>query len=155
MAMLLFPGCSREDQQPETPRGTSLTDKAAARQIFRSIPGTEAQTIIKQNRELLLLDVRTPQERRQMRIVGSLLVPLGDVIRGKLAIPPEKPVMLLCAVGGRSYVAAQILSKMGYREVYNLDGGIEAWRRAGLPLEYGPEPADHQAASITEKSEQQ
>jgi len=47
--------------------------------------------------------------------------------------------MLLCAVGGRSYIAGKVLISRGYREVYNLDGGIEAWRRAGFAVLKGPE----------------
>ena len=139
-------GCSSEEAAaPSAPGGAVQQEEKAAGPIFRSVKGPEALQILKNNPETVFLDVRTPPERSQMRIEGSKLVPVGDVIRGRLELPAEKPVMLVCAVGGRSYVAGKVLSKMGYREVYNLDGGIEAWRRAGLPVEYGPEKAKKEA----------
>lgn len=139
--ILFYSGCSGDEKQEvsSAPVDVSGTDKKETGQIFRSVPGAEARMIIEKNKDLLLLDVRTPQERHQVRIAGSYLVPIGNVMRGKIQVSRQQPVMLLCAVGGRSYVAAKVLSKMGYREVYNLEGGIEAWRRAGLPVEYGPE----------------
>ena len=94
---------------------------------------------MKTRENLQIIDVRTPQERKQFRIADSLLVPVGDVIRGVFTANPEQPLMLVCAVGGRSFVAGKVMFARGYREIYNLGGGIESWRRAGLPLETGPE----------------
>lgn len=134
-------GCSGEERPDSTVSegGAVSQEKDETRPVFKTIKGSEALKILESNPETAFLDVRTPPERRQMRIEGSKLVPIGDVMRGRLELPREQPVMLICAVGGRSYVAAKVLSKMGYREVYNLEGGLEAWRRAGLPVEYGPE----------------
>ncbi|MBT8361804.1 MAG: rhodanese-like domain-containing protein [Desulfobacterales bacterium] len=120
--------------------------------VFQSISVTEVYKLIEQKTDLSLIDVRTPQERKQMRIAGSRLVPVGDVIRGKVIFPPDKPVILVCAVGGRSYIAGKALVSRGFSRIYNMDGGIEAWRRAGLPLERGPEPA--LSASSEQKSKQ-
>ncbi len=61
------------------------------------------------------------------------------MIRGVFEADPEQPLILICAVGGRSYVAGKVMFARGYREIYNLDGGIESWRRAGFPIETGPE----------------
>ena len=141
IVQVLLCGCSGDEKQEASVASAeiSASGSTVAKQIFKSVPGVEAQRIIGANKELLLLDVRTPQERHQLRIAGSHLVPVGNIVRGKLQLPKDQPVMLVCAVGGRSYLAAKVLSRMGYREVYNLDGGIEAWRRAGLPVQYGPE----------------
>jgi len=72
-------------------------------------------------------------------IPGSVRVPVSALIRGKAQLPPpETPVLLVCAVGGRSYGLGQFLvKKKGYREVYNLEGGVEAWKQQGLPLASG------------------
>ena len=139
--LLIGSGCNGEEKgaPAASEAGTVTKGKEEAGPVFKSIPGAEAMIILQSNPDTAFLDVRTPPERRQMHIKGSTLVPVGDVIRGRLPLSKEQPVMLICAVGGRSYVAGKVLSKMGYREVYNLDGGIEAWRRAGLPLEFGPE----------------
>jgi rhodanese-related sulfurtransferase len=55
-------------------------------------------------------------------------------MKGTVPLPKDKPILLVCAVGGRSYVAAQVMSRQGFQEVYNLSGGISAWVKAGLPL---------------------
>jgi sulfur-carrier protein adenylyltransferase/sulfurtransferase len=77
-----------------------------------------------------LLDVRQPKEYDQVHIPGAVLMPLPelDVSADKLA--PEKPIIVYCAVGGRSRVAAQLLSGKGFSTVYNLKGGIKAWQGA-------------------------
>ena len=141
LAVLSFTSCSAEDdRQPPAP-ATAVSEKKAEQgeNRFRSISGIEAQELIRQKKNLLMLDVRTPQERRQIRISNSLLIPIGDVMRGRLDVPKDQPLLVVCAVGGRSYVVGKALLAMGHREVYNLDGGIEAWNRAGLPVETGPE----------------
>jgi monothiol glutaredoxin len=74
----------------------------------------------------LLLDVRTPEERETAKIEGAFL--LDDAMRGKLeGMDRSKTVVLHCHHGGRSQRAAEHLVKMGFRDVYNLAGGIDAW----------------------------
>ncbi len=77
-----------------------------------------------------LLDVRQPWEYEEDHISGAKLVPLGDLQEGTQNLNQEKPVLVYCAVGGRSRVAAQLLSGRGFQEVYNLSGGIKAFRGA-------------------------
>ena len=121
------------DQEKET------VDPVSTAPLFKTVSAAEAAELIKTRENLEVIDVRTPQERKQFRIADSRLVPVGDVIRGVFEGDPDQPLMLICAVGGRSYVAGKVMSARGYREIYNLGGGIESWRRAGLPLETGPE----------------
>lgn len=74
-----------------------------------------------------LLDVRQPKEYKIEHIPGAKLIPLGD-LDGRIGeIDPESPTIVYCAIGGRSRVAAQMLAGKGFREVYNLSGGIKAW----------------------------
>ncbi len=77
-----------------------------------------------------LLDVRQPWEYEEDHIPGAKLVPLGDLKEGTQDLDPKKPTLVYCAVGGRSRVAAQLLSGRGFQEVYNLSGGIKAFRGA-------------------------
>lgn len=102
--------------------------------VFRSISPQEALRMLNQREDIIFLDVRTPKERSGGYIPGSRLVAFGDVVTGKLELPEDKPILLVCAVGGRSFFAGQILSKKGYSEVYNLSGGVRNWSRSGLPL---------------------
>ena len=125
------------DQPSARPAAASPTDEA--KPVFRSISANEAAEMIKSRKDLQIIDVRTPQERKQFRIADTRLVAVGDIMRGVFSSDPNQPLILLCAVGGRSYIAGKVMAARGYREIYNLDGGIESWRRAGLPLETGPE----------------
>ena len=114
-------------------------EPAIAAPLFQTVSATEAVELIKTRENLQIIDVRSPQEREELRIAESRLVPMGDVIRGVFQGDPDQPLMLVCAVGGRSFVAGKVMFARGYREIYNLGGGIESWRQAGLPLETGPE----------------
>ena len=77
-----------------------------------------------------LLDVRQPWEYEEDHLPGAKLVPLGDLKEGTQNLDPAKPTLVYCAVGGRSRVAAQLLSGRGFQEVYNLAGGIKGFRGA-------------------------
>ncbi len=142
LSLLLAFGTSGVEQNAAPVVENQPAEKSKVQPVFRTISAVEAASIIEQNKDILILDVRTPQERKQVRISGSKLVPVGDVIRGKFETDADQPIMLVCAVGGRSYFAGKVMISRGYQEVYNLDGGIEAWRRVGLPVEKGPELLD-------------
>lgn len=106
---------------------------------FSSISPADAKRLLETRTDILLVDVRSPEELREGSIKGSVLIPFFSVMRGQHNLVPDKPVILVCAVGGRSYAAGQMLAAKGFREVYNLSGGMSAWKRAGLPVEY-PQP---------------
>ena len=81
-----------------------------------------------QTDELTILDVRQPKEYEQSHIPGATLIPL-PVLGNRLAeLDSEKPVLVYCAVGGRSRVAAQMLAEEGFKQVYNASGGIKTWQ---------------------------
>lgn len=86
-----------------------------------------------------ILDVRQPWEYEKEHITGAKLIPLPQLTEKIGELDPEKSIIVNCAVGGRSRVAAQLLSGQGFKEVYNLKGGILAWkgRKATGPVESG------------------
>ncbi|MFW6123322.1 MAG: rhodanese-like domain-containing protein [Thermodesulfobacteriota bacterium] len=92
----------------------------------------EARKFMDQHEEgtYTLLDVRQPWEYEEDHLPGATLVPLGDLKEGTQDLDSDKPTLVYCAVGGRSRVAAQLLSGRGFEEVYNLSGGIKAYRGA-------------------------
>lgn len=100
----------------------------------RDITSTEAKTIIDRSKNAYLLDVRTPDERRQGYIAGSVLIPIDQVEKRIAEIPKKRPVIVYCAVGSRSRSVAQALARSGYAEVYNMKDGIYGWYRNGLPV---------------------
>ena len=100
----------------------------------RNISSVEAKGLLSKNRNVYLLDVRTPEEFRQGRLRGAVLIPISELERRIGEIPKNRPVIVYCAVGSRSSVVAGFLAQRGYREVYNMADGIVGWYRNGLPI---------------------
>ncbi|SIO25708.1 rhodanese-like domain-containing protein [Agromyces cerinus] len=86
--------------------------------------------------DAVILDVREPGELAQARIEGTLDIPLGELVERVAEVPSDTTVYVLCHAGGRSAQAAQYLESRGIDAV-NIDGGIVAWHRAGLPVILG------------------
>ncbi len=82
-----------------------------------------------EGRELLLLDVREPEEVAKARIPGARPIPLGELEAriAELAAWRQRPVVVHCHKGGRSARAVRWLREQGFERVENLAGGIEAW----------------------------
>jgi rhodanese-related sulfurtransferase len=80
------------------------------------------------------IDVRAASERAQKRIAGSLHLPLNRLHERLAEIPRDRPVLLSCAGGYRSSIAASLLQRDGVTNVSELAGGITAWETAGLPV---------------------
>ena len=135
-AALSLVSCSNDNQgESSSSKGEGKNIIAAQQTGLRSVPVRQAMQLMQSKKGMLLLDVRTEQEQRMNgTIEGAYLVPIWAIMQNKLNLPLETPIMLFCAVGGRSYWADQLLVRHGYKEVYNLEGGIDAWKKAGLPL---------------------
>lgn len=140
---LILAGCSTEQPeannkiaQPEPPLATQiLFDQNQA--PFTSITAYMAQKLIADKADLLILDTRTTREILSYgAIPGSRQTSLRAVFQDELAIPKDTPILVVCAVGGRSYAAGQIMVKHGFTEIYNLRGGLDKWKEAGLPVAY-------------------
>ena len=101
---------------------------------YRDIKATEAKSLFAANKNVFLLDVRTPEEFRQGRLQGAVLIPINEVERRIGEIPRNRPIVVYCAVGSRSGLVAGFLSRKGYREVYNIADGIVGWYRNGFPI---------------------
>lgn len=100
------------------------------------------------NEEAVLIDVREPAEHKTANIPGALLKPLASISSADGLVDSGEKVVLHCQNGARATNACQkLLSQAGDIEIYNLEGGIEAWQQAGLPVgKYGGKtlPLDRQ-----------
>jgi len=83
----------------------------------------------------LLLDVRAVGERAKSRIAGSLSIPLSQLEQRLSEVPRDRPVIVHCAGGYRSSIAASLLARAGIGDVSELAGGIAAWDQTHPPLE--------------------
>jgi thioredoxin len=87
------------------------------------------------SKDLTLVDVRTPEEFEKGHLVNAQNIDYnGDNFKQEITkVDKTKPVYVYCLSGGRSGNAAREMRAMGYKEVYELDGGILKWRAANLP----------------------
>jgi hydroxyacylglutathione hydrolase len=85
----------------------------------------------------LFVDVRTPREREQKRIGGSMGAPLNHLVERLSELPTDRPLLVYCAGGYRSSIAASLLRRHGFMRVGEIAGGIAAWEAAQLPMETG------------------
>jgi hydroxyacylglutathione hydrolase len=96
-----------------------------------------------------LLDVRTPHEWDEGHLPGARYLFLGDLPRKLRELDRDRPVVVYCASGYRSSLAASLLQANGFGRVHNVPGGYTAWTTAGFPT---VKPADsNRRASDTER----
>ena len=82
-----------------------------------------------------MVDVRAPRERSQKRIAGSVGIPLNHLGERLSELPADRPLLVYCAGGYRSSIAASLLQRHGFTQVSEIAGGIAAWEAANLPVE--------------------
>ena len=83
----------------------------------------------------LVIDVRTPHERDQKSIAGSLGIPLNHLTENLEKLPKDRDLLVYCAGGYRSSLAASLLQGSGFDRVSEIAGGIAAWEAANLPVQ--------------------
>ena len=96
---------------------------------------SERVTADGRDRAPLMLDVRTVREREQKRIGGSAGIPLNHLLERLSELPTDRPLIVFCAGGYRSSIAASLLQQHGFMQVSEIAGGIAAWEAANLPME--------------------
>lgn len=115
--------------------------KAAKQEIENLLPEQAHAEIAKGN--VNVIDIREPEEINQNgKIGGSINAPRGllefyadsSLPYHKSEFNKERRIILYCASSGRSALAAKTLKEMGYDNVAHIDGGINAWKAAGLSV---------------------
>ncbi len=115
--------------------GAMLVWPLVRRGVGGASVGTLEATMLINQKDAVVIDVREPAEFAQSHILNSRNVPQGEIETRlkELERYKEKPVIVACATGNRSGSAAAVLRKHGFASVVNLSGGIAAWQQAGLP----------------------
>lgn len=102
--------------------------------MLKTISPDAAAVLLRQG-EATLVDVREPDEHARERIPGARNLPLSRLEEAELAVQGGKPVLFHCRSGARTTGnAARLAAKAGLCEAYVVEGGLEAWKRAGLPV---------------------
>jgi rhodanese-related sulfurtransferase len=100
-----------------------------------SVEITPAQAYAKFQQGAFFLDVRSQEEWDQSHIAGSTLIPLDQLQNRLSELPKEQDIVVVCLSGHRSLSGATLLQQAGFKRVFCLSGGIQAWLAAGYPLE--------------------
>jgi rhodanese-related sulfurtransferase len=94
---------------------------------YKSITPDELKKKLDGGEEPVLLDVREPWEFALSRIEGSRLVPMAEILDHPTGFDPEAETVVICHHGVRSAYVTQLLDRSGFRAVYNLEGGLDAY----------------------------
>jgi rhodanese-related sulfurtransferase len=122
------------------PYSQALVQEAKTR--IKEISAGKLGALQKEDPSLVLVDVREDNEWDKSRIPGAIHVARGVLEFNIESRVPQKPaaVVVYCRGGGRSALAADVLGKMGYTNVFSLAGGIAAYEAAGLPVDKSSPP---------------
>lgn len=102
-----------------------------------SVTVQEAAAALKDGSGTRLIDVRETDEFVELRVEGAALVQLGTLEARFTELPQGSPLLVMCRSGGRSGRATAFLLQQGFTDVRNVDGGMIAWKDAGLPTRDG------------------
>ncbi len=120
MNVYIVPGNENMDQGHPLPEVNAVTAKAWL-----------------DKREAVLLDVREANEFDFENVPGSLLLPLSFLDAETFPPITDRKLIVMCAVGKRSAAAQKQLADSGIANLYNLTGGIDAWKKAGFETQGG------------------
>ncbi|MEZ0323550.1 MAG: rhodanese-like domain-containing protein [Hydrogenothermaceae bacterium] len=106
---------------------------------FENLSVQDFYNLINKEKDVVILDVRTPTEYKDDgHIPGSILIPVQVLPQSikELEKFKDKKILVYCRSGNRSAVASRFLEQNGFKQVYNLKGGIIEWKKSNLPVEY-------------------
>jgi len=123
IALLFFnislAGCKTQESKP-----ASITN----------ITADEVYKMLSSNKDYFILDVRSKEEFDSGHIEGAYLVPVSELENRLAELPQDKPIIVYCRSGSRSTSAANILLEKGFKEIFNMTGGITEWQSKGFPV---------------------
>jgi rhodanese-related sulfurtransferase len=106
-------------------------------EVIRKCTPREAGAALAGSAGCQLVDVREFPEYDAERVAGARLAPLSALEEGLGGTDAQRPVYLMCRSGKRAALAAQRLAARGFKNLWVIDGGMQAWAAAGLPVERG------------------
>lgn len=95
--------------------------------MYRNHPASDYRSVVDDTTQFV--DVRQPEELAEFSIPGAVNIPLGVLPKRIAELDPTRRVVVLCRSGGRSSMAAEMLSSQGFADVVNLEGGMLACSR--------------------------
>jgi len=135
VAMFIFSFAAFADQNPGDIFNAQVEN---AKKSVESIEPNELMNWIKAKKDFLLIDVRErgEVEAGKIEVKNYMNTPRGliDIIGSKGALKTDQLIVVYCKLGSRGLLAAKTLKDLGFKNVYNLEGGIQNWMQVGLPI---------------------
>ncbi|GAX91144.1 rhodanese-like domain-containing protein [Effusibacillus lacus] len=95
--------------------------------VYTNVPAALGADFLKEKKDLVLLDVRQPEEYEAGHIPGAVLIPLGELESRIDELDKEKEYLVICRSGRRSVMACHLLNERGFDKLFNLQGGMLEW----------------------------
>jgi rhodanese-related sulfurtransferase len=133
LLLLLATSPAIGQESSKAPAAENKTDRKA----FKNIAPEDFDKMRKADINAVVLDVRTKEEYQKGHIPGSVLLDFNsEDFQQKLAkLDKNKTYLVHCAGGGRSARACKKMETLDFSKVFNLEGGMRAWEKAGKPVE--------------------
>jgi rhodanese-related sulfurtransferase len=108
----------------------------ASAQTIKKLNAQDFDKKLIEKKGATLIDVRTPEEFAQEHLTNAISIDYySSDFKAKAAkLDKTKPVFVYCKAGSRSNAAANILTELGFKEIYDLSGGITAWQQSNKPV---------------------
>lgn len=109
----------------------------AKNEMITNVSVAEFKGIMDSLKDEIVVDLRTPEELKQGKIAGAIVIDYfgADFEPALQKLNKNKVYLLYCAGGGRSGDTAELMSKMGFKKVYNLEPGFNGWMKQKMPVE--------------------
>lgn len=98
--------------------------------VYQDVTVEQAKELIRNTAGLVILDVRTLDEFNSGHIEGAMCIPVNTLQGNISKLDPQSYILVYCGTGTRSAQASTILANNGFRHVYNMLGGLMAWKAA-------------------------
>jgi len=136
-AVLISISCKSDASKSEVQGATTANLVTPSQNIVKNISAAEAKTLMLDNPEIEILDVRTPAEYGAGHLKKSENVDFlgSEFLKNIENLDPNKTYLVYCAVGGRSNKAAQLMQKQGFNSVYNSKEGFSALKKVGIEVD--------------------
>ncbi len=102
--------------------------------MMQQVTATALKDWIRNSKSFMLIDVREEWERNAYNIGGEH-IPMGNIMAAMNELPQDKEIVFYCEKGIRSVIVIQRLEDYGFEHLFNLAGGMKAWKEAGLDTE--------------------
>jgi phage shock protein E len=134
---LTFTSCNSDASVTENTTGQETRQQQTTKAgTVKTLSGNEAKDLLAKQPDVLILDVRTPEEYAAGHLKNARLLNKYDAdFEAKIkALDRTKPYLVYCASGGRSGEATQQMNQLGFQQIYDARG-FDALKKAGIPAE--------------------